>query len=173
MTDSVELKSLARKCSKGNRDSQKKFYMYYHPFGLRICLRYTSSRDCAIQILNESLFLFFTETNLNDEDYSIENQLRKIILNTIIDHYHQSKKLGYDDQHESTIPGTGKGMKPNLVPENDTLSMLQRLPDLDRIIFNLYVVERYSHEEIAKKLWIDTTESALRLEAARVILRAL
>jgi len=171
MTDFVELKSLAGKCRKGNRYSQKKFYMHYHAFGLRICLRYTSSRDCAIQILNESFYKFFTDTNLTNEDSSIENQLRRIIFNSIINDYHQSKNGGCDVQNESAIPE--KGLKFNPMTENDTLSMLQMLPDLDRIIFNLYVVEGYSHQEIGQLLKIDVTESALRLEGARVRLRSL
>lgn len=150
MTDFVELKSLARKCRKGNRDSQKKFYMYYHAFGLRICLRYTSSRDRAIQILNESFFRFFTGTNLTDDDSSIEDQLRGIMLNSIIDDYHQSKKKDDADSHNSAA--SQKGLEFSPMTENETLSMLQKLPDLDKIIFNLYVVEAYSHEEIAKCL---------------------
>ena len=161
MHDSVELKSLARKCGKGSRDSQKKFYMHYHAFGLRICLRYTSSRDCAIQILNESFYIFFTNTNLTDKDSSIENQLRKIILNSVIDDYHQSKKGEFGDQNEPPMP------------ENDTLSMLQSLPDLDRIIFNLHVVDGYSHQQIAKELGIHVKQSELRLQAARIALKLL
>ena len=168
MTDFVELKSLARKCRLGNRDSQKKFYMHYHAFGLRICLRYTSSRDRAIQLLNESFYIFFTGTNLIDENSSIENQLRKIILKSIIDNYHQSKKQGCEDQNKSNI--SEKGLEFNPTPKNDTMSMLQMLPDLDRIIFNLYVVEGYSHEEIAQLLRIDIRESALSLTATRISL---
>ena len=170
MTDFVELKALVFKCRKGSRDAQKKFYLHHHAFGLRICLRFAKSRECAIQILNESCYLFFTDTKLFDEDSSIENQLRKIIIKSVIDDYNQSKNDNSGEQCDSSIHNNSMELDP--FSENDTLLMLQRLPDLDRIIFNLYVFEDYSHEEIARELWINIEESVLRLKAARVRLKA-
>ena len=55
--------------------------------------------------------------------------------------------------------------------ENDTLSMLQRLPDLDRTIFNLHVIDGYSHRHIAKEPDINVKQSELRLQAARIPLK--
>lgn len=170
MSDFVELKSLVRKCRKGNRDSQKKFYMHYHSFGLRICLRYAKNRDHAIYILNESFYEFFTNKREPDEEVSIEVQLGKIILDSIISDYHHIKNKEYNGRQESGIPENNIEISP--FPENDILAILQTLPDLERIIFNLHVVDSYSHEEIAKQFAISAKESELRLDKARIALKS-
>ena len=90
------------------------------------------------------------------------------MLNSIIDDYHQSKKKGGTNPANSAVQQNGLEFNP--IAENDTLSMLQKLPDLDRIIFNLYIVEGYSHEEIAQILGIDVSESALLLKSTRLSL---
>jgi DNA-directed RNA polymerase specialized sigma24 family protein len=112
--------------------------------------------------------VFFTDTSQSDNDYSIQAQLRKTILNSIINDYHQSKKQADAELH---IPAAKqKNMEFNPIAQNDTLSLMQELPDLDRIIFNLFVVDGYWHEKIAQLLRIDVSESVLRLAATRLSL---
>jgi len=170
MSDMVELKSLARKCRKGNRDCQKKFYMHYHSFALRICLRYAGNRDHAVHIMNESFYAFFTNADLTGEEISIEALLGKIIVDSVINDYNKMKNTGCYVHSKSDMQEND--IRINTVPHKDTLSILQTLPDLDRIIFNMYVMDQYSHQQIAKQLKIDVKESGLRLQAARVALKS-
>ena len=169
MSDIVELKSLVRKCCKGDRDFQKKFYMHYHSFALRICLRCARNRDHAVHIMNESFYAFFTNADKTNEEISIEALLRKIIIDSVVNDYHEMKIMECFVQSKSDMQENDINI--NLIPQKDTLSILQTLPDLDRIIFNMHVLEQYSHQQIAKQLRIDVKESEVRLNAARIALK--
>ena len=170
MTDFGELQTLIRKSRNGDRASQKIFYMRFHAFGLKICLRYAENRNLAVELLNESIYIFFTKPDRPDPVVSVEDHLRKIIIACIIGHYRQSKNPAYTD---AVLYMPEYGTDPVTSEQQNTIRMLSRLPELDRIIFNMHVVERYSLEEIASQLNQTHEETCVRLAAARASLKSL
>ena len=147
-------------CIRGELLFQKLLYKRYYGFAMSICLRYSSTREEAAEVLNDGFLKVFTRLSSYSPENSFKGWLRRILVNTAIDnyrkehqHYH-SVDLIYADEEplENDIIGS--------ISANEILELVQKLPPSYRLIFNLFVMEGLSHPEIAEKLNI--TEGACK-----------
>lgn len=158
-------------CKKLHRESQKQLYEEYYAYALSICLRYADNRDEASEILNDGFMKIFTNIKLFDLSKAFKPWLRKIMVNTAINHYHQKQRNIQASEidhakHESDTENIISG-----ISYQEIIAMLQKLPPAYRTVFNLHVLEGYKHEEIAKMLNITVGTSKSNLFKAKESLK--
>ncbi|MEN7547136.1 sigma-70 family RNA polymerase sigma factor [Rapidithrix thailandica] len=171
MVSDKELYRIIASCQKGKRSSQDWLYQHYYGFAMGVCLRYTQSRDEAAEIVNDGFFKVFTKLEKYTKGLSFMAWLRKIMVNTAIDHYRKNLKF---HQHISltyahTEPSTESTL--DQISEKEILKAIQDLPPSYRAVFNLYVIEGYKHSEIANILGISIGTSKSNLAVARAKLK--
>lgn len=165
---------IIKKCQKKETGSDKALYEHFFAYGMSISLRYTSSYDEAIEVLNDSFMkVFKTIKNFKNENFKA--WFRRIIINTSADYYRKNKKYNfierYDDGNASDI-FVEEVITAQLSYE-DLLSLVQQLTPSYRTVFNLYAIDGYKHEEIAKTLNISVGASKSNLSRARQMLKSL
>ncbi len=175
MFSADDLSLLVKGCVQNNRESQKKIYEAFYGFGMAICERYTSDKDEAHEILNDGFLKIFKEIYRYKPAYtntvaSFKGWIRKIMVYTAIDHYRKEKKHGIvtsiDPFGVSSIYTSGVLM-PDKIAYNEIIEMIRKLSPAYRTVLNLYIVEGFSHEEIANKLDISVGTSKSNLAKAR------
>lgn len=152
----------------GNVRVQKALYERYSPAMYGICLRYAKDPDEAADILQEGFIKIFTHLEYYRHEGSFEGWIRRIIINTAINHLLRQKKY---KMHEDIEEMNGEiVLDPSAVSRlqhRDLLHLVQQLPAGYRMVFNLYEIEGYSHKEIADMLGISINTSKTQLLHAR------
>ncbi len=161
-------------CSLNNRESQKKLFSSFYGYAMSICCRYTNNQEDAAEILNDGFLKIFKEIHRFTPAYSnvinsFKGWLSKIMVYTAIDH--NRKRHRYD----KTTTYTGKIIEVPDVHENaldkisyhEIIKAIQDLSPAYRTILNLFVIEGFTHDEIAEKLGIASGTSKSNLSKAK------
>ncbi len=164
-------KRLLEGCRKGKRKHQKKLYEKYYAYGIGVCYRYAVNKEDALEILNDSFMKVFRHISSYDEEQAFLPWFRKIIINTALDHFKSTKKAKDTLQTEAVDVEVFDTETLDRLDFNDLLGLLNELPGMYRLIFNLYEMEGYSHDEIGEKLGISASTSRSNLTRAKRILR--
>lgn len=136
-----------------------------------ICLGYANDRDQAKDILQDGFIKIFASIENYNNNGSLEGWVRRIIVNTAIDYYRKSiKQLNNVDIEEAENMDGETSILENIY-EKELLSLIQKLPEGSRIIFNLFVIEGYSHLEISELLNISQGTSKSQFSRARLLLK--
>ena len=162
-----ELQRIIDGCIEYDRKSQELLYKELYGFAMKICLRYADNRQEASEILNEGFFKAFTNMEKYDKSRSFLAWLGKIMYNASIDHYRANLKWSQFVGLEKSELKANESAVEHKLDYEDLLSMVQRLPPAYRIVFNLYAVDGYSHEEIAEITGISASTSRSNLHKAR------
>lgn len=162
-----ELHKLLNSCKKGDRQSQDKLYTAYYGYGMGICLRYSRTKDEAVEILNDGFLKVLTKLDKYSPGLSFKGWVRRVMVNTAIDYYRRNEKHynSLDISHAQSI-GNDASVLDKLSSE-EIINAIQRLPPSYRMVFNLHVIEGYKHEEIGNKLNISVGTSKSNLAMAR------
>jgi len=168
-------RTLIENCqNKNTLKAKESLYRHFYGYAMSISLRYASTENEAIMIVNDSFIKVFEHLDSYDSEYSFKSWLRKIIINTSIDKYRKEMKR-YQKEVSipvSSIPTNYADIISKLTAQ-DILRLLKELPEDQRLIFNLYEIEGYSHKEIAEKLDITASTSRSYLSRAKAKLRTL
>lgn len=172
---SAALPDLLAGCLRNHRQSQELLYRQFYGFAMSVCLRYAPTRESALEVLNDGFLKVFTRLDQYDPSQPFKSWLRRIMINTAIDQYRQEVRYGQSSDIEgadqlSTAPEPDAYTQ---LAHEDLLALVQRLSPAYRLVFNLYVLDGYSHEEIGQKLSISTGASKSNLARARENLRTL
>lgn len=165
-------------CIDGDRRSQQALYEHFYGKMMVVCLRYAKDQDEALDMFQEAFIKVFNNLHKFGDKGSFEGWVRRIMVNTSIDHIRKNKKnnnmLELDDTHGSIQVEEEEG---NEILESvnfqDLLALVQELTPAYRSVFNLYVVDGYTHKEIADLLEISVGTSKSNLSKAKVNLRKL
>jgi len=134
---------------------------------MSICLRYADNRDEAAEILNDGFMKIFRGLDKFDFDRPFRPWLRKILVNLSINRYHQrQRQIETEEITEFNSESDGEKILSG-ISYQEVIGMLHKLPPLYRAVFNLHVIEGYSHEEIAKMLNISPGTSKSNLFKAK------
>lgn len=160
-------KNLIEGCRKRDRKSQKELYRHYFGFALKICLRYAKSKEEAVEIVNDGFMKVFKNIDRYRDDYSFKSWLSTIMINTSIDHYRSIiKKITMEELNPSHDFEESEHILSRLQYQ-ELLKLVQNLSAAYRTVFNLFVIDGYSHEEIAEMLSISVGTSKSNLFRAR------
>lgn len=163
MNAEEKLIAILKGCLKNKRSSQKELYQHFYAYGMSIGLRYSGNEDDAVMILNDGFMKVFKYLKNFDLDKPFKPWFRRIIVNTAIDHYNVAAKIPLmDDVEEVNEPDRAADVISG-ISYQEIVSLMAQLPPSYRAVFNLYVIEGFSHEEIADKLGVSvgTTKSNL------------
>jgi len=134
---------------------------------MSICLRYADNRDEAAEILNDGFMKIFRGLDKFDFDRPFRPWLRKILVNLSINRYHQrQRQIETEEITEFNSESDGEKILSG-ISYQEVIGMLHKLPPSYRAVFNLHVIEGYSHEEIAKMLNISPGTSKSNLFKAK------
>lgn len=164
---------LIRGCLREEAACQKELFNRYASRMLGVCNRYARNNADAEDILQDAFIKVFDKIHQFKFEGSFEGWIRRIMVNTALKKYslrrYEKEMSGYEikDRDES-------GLEPSAyshITQKELLGMINRLPDGYRLIFNLYVIEGYQHEEIASLLGIQPGTSRSQLVKARNLLQ--
>jgi RNA polymerase sigma factor (sigma-70 family) len=158
-------------CLEGNRRMQEELYRRFSPRMYAVCLRYAGNAEEAEDILQEGFIKVFKKMDSFRGEGSFEGWIRRIFVNTAIEHFRRKRYLQpVTEKEENTIPGKSLSALDGLA-EKDILALVQELSPGYRTVFNMYVVEGYTHKEIGDMLGISEGTSKSQLSRAKVILQ--
>ncbi len=153
--------------------AQQKVYEDHYQVMLGVCLRFSSSREDACDILHEGFLKVFLNLKSYKPGTSLGAWIRRIMINTAIDFYRkesrkhtQDLELAHSVSYHSSHPITSLTVE-------EVLKAVQQLSPIYRSVFNLYVVDGFSHKEIAEMLGITESTSRSNLVKARIKLKEL
>ena len=174
MLSAEELTYHVEACALNNRESQRVLYSSFYGYAMAICDRYASKQEDAVEILNDGFLKIFREIHHYKPAYadvisSFKGWLRKIMVYTAIDHFRKNQKhqmvtqldnVGYHapSVHEDAI---------DKLSYEEIIRAIQELSPGYRTVFNLFIIEGLSHDEIARHLGISTGTSKSNLSKAR------
>ncbi|TAE26171.1 MAG: sigma-70 family RNA polymerase sigma factor [Cytophagales bacterium] len=163
-------RQLIEECQQGSVKHQEMLYKQFFGFAMGVTLRYTTARDEAMSIVNDSFMKVFATIDRYVFETSFRGWLRRIVVNTALDYYRRSAKYEAStvqlDEAESPLTVSDAGIISQLTAE-DILALLAQLPVQYRIVFNLYELEGYSHDEIAGQLGLSVSSSRVYLTRAK------
>ncbi|HYC40798.1 MAG TPA: RNA polymerase sigma factor [Chitinophagaceae bacterium] len=152
---------------------QEELYRRFSGRMYGVCLRYASNAEEAEDILQEGFIKIFKKLESFRSEGSFEGWIRRIFVNTAIEHFRRKKYLQpVTEKEETSIEGKYISVLDDLA-EQDILGLVQQLSPGYRTVFNMYVVEGYTHKEIADMLGISEGTSKSQLSRAKVILQDL
>jgi len=161
---------LIESCKSNNRDAQYKLYSLLSGKMFAVCLRYAKNREAAEDLLQEGFVKVFVNIDKFRGEGSFEGWVLRIIVNTAVEHYRKSTKMypvmNVDDINKD-IPWADTGDELEL---EDLMKMIDKLSHGYKTVFNLYVVEGFSHKEIGEMLEISEGTSKSQLARARYLL---
>jgi RNA polymerase sigma factor (sigma-70 family) len=165
----LDLNQLINDCKKNDRKAQEQLYRLYASKLFTICLKYSRSYTEAQDNLQEGFLLIFNKIEQFSFKGSFEGWLKRVIINHVLQQYRTQTFLSIVNQDVALYEEI------DIDDENISLDYLliiiQELPDRYRLVFNLYVMDDYSHAEIAEMLSINIGTSKSNLSRARMILK--
>jgi len=158
-------------CARGDRKFQHILYNMFSAKMFAVCLRYANEYNSAQDLLQEGFVKVFKNIEKFRGEGSFEGWVRRIFVNTAIEHYrkqvnmyalHDSEKGGFEYYEDNALEN---------LKHQDILKMIQKLSDGYRTVFNLYVIEGFSHKEIGDMMGISEGTSKSQLARARYLLQ--
>ena len=164
---------LVRGCMSNDRMAQEQLYKQFHGPMASICMRYTRNEHDAIEVLHSGFLKVFKNMDRFDPTKaSLYTWIRTIMVNTAIDFLRQ-KNRWYISHGELEKVETG-GIDPEAVDRmsvQELLKLVQQLPPATQAVFNLYVIDGYTHKEIGSLLGISDGTSKWHLSEARRLMQ--
>jgi len=153
------------------RWAQQQVYQEHYGRMMGICLRYTGSRDEALDLLHEAFIKIFQNIARYKPGTSLGAWIRTIVVNTCIDYYRRNTRRRTEDIDSIHNISTNDPDVLSNLTEREILDAVKQLSPAYRAVFNLYVVEGYSHKEIGDALDITESTSRSNLVKARLKLQ--
>lgn len=157
MTD----EELVKSCQAQNPKAQTTLYNRYAGRLMGVCLRYANDSAEAEDIFQEAFIKIFS--NIDHVKYeTLSAWIKRIVINTAINHYRQHKKHNDNDEINDTIENEYFDTQINAIDnlsQEELLNLIQKLPKGYKMVFNLYAIEGYQHKEIGQIMNITEANS--------------
>lgn len=165
---SIEL--LIENCKKNDTQARGELYKIYSKKLFALCLKYSRNRQEAEDNLQDSFITIFKKIDQYKHKGAFEGWLKRITINTALQRYRSKGMLNIVNEetieHDVNIERASEDISLDFL-----LNCIQELPDRYRMVFNLYVLDGYSHKDIADMLSISSGTSKSNLARARIILK--
>ena len=164
----MSTEELIQNCQKNDRKAQEQLYKLYAPKLFSVCLKYSRNYTEAQDNLQDGFLIVFDKIKQYSFKGSFDGWIKRVIVNNVLQQYRSKTFLSIADED----------IADEVEVEIDTeisieflTKIVQDLPERYRLVFNLYVFENYSHQEIADALQINIGTSKSNLSRARMILK--
>lgn len=168
-----EERDLIKACARKERWAQKILYEEYYSKMMGVCLRYANNKDDALDILHDGFIKVFRNIAKYQPGTSLAAWIRRIMVNTAIDFYRKNIRRRTEDLEQAFDISSKDADAISQCTEKEILEAVQQLSPAYRAVFNLYIIEGFSHKEIADKLVISESTSRSNLVKARMKLKDL
>ena len=165
----MSLDQLIINCKKNDTKAQSQLYKLFSSKLFSICLKYSRSYAEAEDNLQDTFITVFKKIDQYNNKGSFEGWIKRITINTALQRYRE--KGVFKIVNEENIKDVSVEIEDNAVSIDFLLKIIQELPDRYRLVFNLYVLDGYSHKEVATMMNITTGTSKSNLARARLILK--
>ncbi len=165
----MSLDQLIKDCKRQDLKAQEQLYRLYGSKLFSICLKYSNNYSSAEDTLQDAFITIFSKIDQYKGEGSFEGWIKRITINTALQKFRKQKVfeiIGEEQLEEIEIE-----IDEDTVSLEYLLEIIQQLPDRYRLVFNLYVLDGYSHKEIAEMLTISAGTSKSNLARARNILK--
>ena len=164
---------LIAKCRKEDKKAHEMLYKRFYGYAMGISLRYCINRDDALESVNDAFIKLFRTIKTFEDNRLIKPWFRQIVVNTSIDNRRKNLKHAavLDIEYADEAPADHQII--SKISAQEILNLLAELPEMHRMIFNLYEIDGYTHEEIAVILEMPSSSSRVYLSRAKEKLRRL
>lgn len=165
----MNLDEIIRECQNNSIRAQEQLYRLMSAKLFSVCLKYSRSYEDAQDNLQDGFLIIFNKINQYQFKGSFEGWAKRVMINNVLQRY---RSEGVFELVSENMPEEA-----DVEIEADDLSMdfllglIQQLPDRYRMVFNLYVIDGFSHKEIAEMMNITDGTSKSNLARARIILK--
>ena len=170
--DKLHLMTRLKECRQGSRSAQKALYDDLSPKMYAVCMRYMGDRESAADVLQDGFVTLFAKLDSYSGDGSFEGWARKIFVNTALMSLRKKDVLRNSEDVDAAWNISSDD--PTTIQKlgyAELMKIVMNLPTGFRTVFNMYVIEGYSHKEIAQALGISEVTSRSQLQRARVMLQ--
>lgn len=160
-------------CQQGNRVAQATLVRQYSPFLMGICKRYLMTSSYEEDALQESFITIFKNINSFRNEGPFQAWMRKITVHTCLNIINTNRKLSIttiDDNTNENIPEPDMDIVEKIKAQ-ELMQLINQLPSGYKEVFNMYVVDGYSHQEIGNMLGYAESTSRSMLTRAKSILQ--
>jgi RNA polymerase sigma factor (sigma-70 family) len=171
LTKTHTIDDLLEGCKAGDRKMQELLYKQTASTMLAICMRYAKDRMEAEDVLQIGYIKVFKKISEYRGDGSFEGWIKRIMVNSAIESYRKNLRTLNVVQIDEAYDQPSIGFDFSRLGMQDLMKVIQKLADGYRMVFNMYVIEGYSHKEIAETLGITEGASKSQLSRARAILK--
>ncbi|WP_147677677.1 RNA polymerase sigma factor [Algibacter pacificus] len=165
----MSLKQLIEHCKTNDTKAQGELYKLFSSKLFAVCLKYSRNYTEAEDNLQDAFLTIFKKIDQFKHKGSFEGWLKRITINTVMQRYRNEKV--FDIINEETLENVEVEIEEEQLSIDYLLRIIQELPDRYRLVFNLYVLDDYSHKDIAEMLKINIGTSKSNLARARQILK--
>jgi RNA polymerase sigma factor (sigma-70 family) len=158
-------------CSSGDLKAQEYLFKLYWGYVMSIALRFSSCHDNALEIANDSFLKIFLKIESHLADKEFKSWIRKIVINTAMDHFRKDKKTNNEIPIEVAYNETADESVIDSLNAEEIIKLVNSLPMKYRYTFSLFEIEGFSHDEIALQLGISVSTSRSNLVRAKKMLR--
>jgi RNA polymerase sigma factor (sigma-70 family) len=163
------LDDLIKDCQQNSIRAQEQLYKLFAPKLFSACLKYSRNRADAEDNLQDGFLLIFSKIGQYQFKGSFEGWAKRVMVNNVLQKY---RTQGVFEIVTENLPEEADvEIEVETVSMDFLLGIIQQLPDRYRMVFNLYVIDGYSHKEIAEMLSISDGTSKSNLNRARMILK--
>ena len=166
----MSLEQLIKNCIKQDAQAQSQLYKQYASKLFSLCLKYSKSYVEAEDNLHDAFITVYSKIEQYNNKGSFEGWLKRIAINTALQRYRKDVGV-FDIVNEGQIEDVSVDLSNTDLSIDYLLKIIQELPDRYRLVFNLYVLDGYSHVEISELLNISSGTSKSNLARARMILK--
>lgn len=167
----MSLEQLIIKCQKQDIQAQSAIYNLYASKLFTLCLKYSKNHAEAQDNLQDSFLTIFKKIKQYKGKGSFEGWMKRIVINTALQRYRKEGVLDVIKDNDIKDEVVEVEVETEEISLDFLLDIIQQLPDKYRLVFNLYVLDGFSHKEIAQMLNISEGTSKSNLSRARLILK--
>ena len=176
----TEVQAIIRGCSLGEARSQKQLYERYYGYAFKIAFRYIYRYDRVPDVVNDGFVKLFRNiqhfvvAGEEDTEPRLMGWIKKIMVNTAIDELrrnHLTPEIGGMPESSWEEPAAGSAGADERLLYKELICQVKRLPPSYGAVFNMYVIDGYSHQEIADALGISVGTSKSNLFKAKAFLQ--
>ena len=169
---SLTEQQIISQCKKGDRAAQKALYDRLSSRMFPVCLRYMGNREAAEDVLQEGFISLFSKLDSYSGEGSFEGWARKVFVNTALMTLRKNDVMRKSEDIETawSVSSEDPGALHN-ISYKELMGLIAGLPPGFRTVFNMFLIEGYSHKEISQALGITEATSRSQLQRARVMLQ--
>lgn len=163
----MKTEHIVKQCLRNDKRAQKALFDLYAGKMMALCRRYARTQEEAEDFLQEGFIRLFKFLGTYDGKGSFDGWVRRIFVNTAIRHYHRHKKHNQNHEISHDLNGHERNDAISHLGEQELIALINRMPEGYRLVFNMYIVEGFSHREIGEMLSIGESTSRSQLAKAR------